>query len=83
MLGKKDADGTHKVMMDKDAFINRVRGYQDLAERMRAVASYKNTNLSDVTISRKLIVDENDHAVKTRIPGTPVFLFDVYGNLRL
>ena len=57
-------------MMDKDAFINRVRGYQDLAERMRAVASYKNTNLSDVTISRKLIVDENDHAVKTRIPGT-------------
>ena len=27
-------------------------------------------NLSDVTISRKLIVDENDHAVKTRIPGT-------------
>ena len=70
MLGKKDADGTHKVMMDKDAFINRVRGYQDLAERMRAVASYKNTNLSDVTISRKLIVDENDHAVKTRIPGT-------------
>ena len=37
---------------------------------MRAVASYKNTNLSDVTISRKLIVDENDHAVKTRIPGT-------------
>ena len=70
VLGKKDADGTHKVMMDKDAFINRVRGYQDLAERMRAVASYKNTNLSDVTISRKLIVDENDHAVKTRIPGT-------------
>ena len=56
--------------MYKDAFINRVRGYQDLAERMRAVASYKNTNLSDVTISRKLIVDENDHAVKTRIPGT-------------
>lgn len=70
VLGQRDADGTHKVMMDKDAFINRVRGYQDLAERMRAVASYKNTNLSDVTISRKLIVEENDHAVKTRVPGT-------------
>ena len=26
-------------MMDKGAFINRVRGYQDLAERMRAVAA--------------------------------------------
>ena len=24
-------------MMDKDAFINRVRGYQDVAERVRAV----------------------------------------------
>ena len=49
---------------------NRVRGYQDLAERMRAVAASKNANLSDVTISKKLIIEENDHAVKTRIPGT-------------
>ena len=37
---------------------------------MRVVVSYKNINFLDVTISRKLIVDENDHAVKTRIPGT-------------
>ena len=57
-------------MMDKDAFINRVRGYQDLAERVRAVAASKNANLSDVTISKKLIIEENDHAVKTRVPGT-------------
>lgn len=35
VLGSKNEDGTHTVMMDKDAFINRVRGYQDLAERMR------------------------------------------------
>ena len=63
-------EGTHTVMMDKDAFINRVRGYQDLAERMRAVAASKNANLSDVTISKKLIIEENDHAVKTRVPGT-------------
>ena len=41
VLGKKNEDGTHTVMMDKDAFINRVRGYQDLAERMRAVAASK------------------------------------------
>lgn len=70
VLGSKNEDGTHTVMMDKDAFINRVRGYQDLAERMRAVAASKNANLSDVTISKKLIIEENDHAVKTRIPGT-------------
>ena len=47
VLGKKNEDGTHTVMMDKDAFINHVRGYQDLAERMRAVAASKNANLSD------------------------------------
>ena len=69
-LDKKAVDGTHKVMMDKDAFMNRVRGYQDLAERMRAVAASKNTNLTDVTISKTLIIQENDHAVKTRVPGT-------------
>ena len=70
VLGSKNEDGTHTVMMDKDTFINRVRGYQDLAERMRAVAASKNANLSDVTISKKLIIEENDHAVKTRVPGT-------------
>ena len=42
----------------------------DLAERMRVVAASKNMNLSDVTISKTLIVQENEHAVKTRIPGT-------------
>lgn len=70
VLDKRDESGNYKVVMDKDAFLNRVRGYQDLAERMRAVAAAKNTNLSDVTISKTLIVKENDHAVKTRIPGT-------------
>lgn len=70
VLDKRDADGNYKVVMDKDAFLNRVRGYQDLAERMRAVAASKNMNLSDVTISKTLIVQENDRAVKTRIPGT-------------
>lgn len=69
-LGKKDESGMHKVMMDKDAFINRVRGYQELADRMRVIAASKDSSLSDVTISKTLIKDENDHAVKTRIPGT-------------
>lgn len=70
VIGKKGADGEHKVIMDKEAFLNRVRGYQSLAERMRAVSASKNLNLSDVTISKKLIVAENEHAVKTRVPGT-------------
>ena len=70
VLGSKSEDGTHKVMMDKEAFINRIRGYQSLADRMRAISASKNTNLSDVTISKTLIAEENDHAVKTRVPGT-------------
>ena len=37
---------------------------------MRAISASKNTNLSDVTISKTLIAEENDHAVKTRVPGT-------------
>ena len=70
VLGAKNEAGEHKVIMDKDAFLNRIRGYQNLAERMMAVSASKNTNLSDVTISKTLIVQENDHAVKTRVPGT-------------
>lgn len=70
VLGKKDESGEHKVIMDKEAFLNRVRGYQTLAERMKAVSASKNMNLSDVTISKNLIVAENEHAVKTRVPGT-------------
>ena len=37
---------------------------------MKAVSASKNMNLSDVTISKNLIVAENEHAVKTRVPGT-------------
>ena len=70
VLGEKNASGEHKVIMDKEAFLNRVSGYQTLAERMRAVSTSKNMNFSDVTISKNLIVAENEHAVKTRVPGT-------------
>ena len=69
-LDKGDESGNHKVMMDKEAFQNRIRGYQDLADRMRAVAASKHMNLSDVTISKTLIQTENERAVKTRIPRT-------------
>lgn len=62
--------GQYKVLMDKEAFQKRIRGYMEISERMRAVAAAKKTNLSDITVSKTLIADENDHAVKTRIPGT-------------
>ena len=70
VLGTKNASGEHKVIIDKEGFLNRLRVYQSLAERMRAVSASKNMNLSDVTISKNLIVEENEHAVKTRVPGT-------------
>lgn len=70
VISKRDADGTHKVLMDKEAFGNRIRGYRDLAERMRAVAKSKDMNLADVTISKTLIAKESETAVKTRVPGT-------------
>jgi len=69
-LSERDDEGLHKVIMNREAFYNRIRGYNELANRMRTVAASKNMNLSDVTISKTLIVQESDHAVKTRVPGT-------------
>lgn len=66
----KENDGQHKVLMDQEAFSNRIRGYKELAERMQTVSVMHNTNLVDITITKKLITEENDHAVKTRVPGT-------------
>ena len=70
VLAKGNDTGHYKVLMDKEAFKNRIRGYQDLAEKMRAVAKSKDTSLVDITISKTLIIEENELAVKTRIPGT-------------
>lgn len=67
---EKGKDGLHKAVMDKDAFLNRIGGYKELAGRMQQAAMNQNGNLLDITITKKLIVEENDHAVKTRIPGT-------------
>lgn len=66
---REDIRKMHKLQ-EQYLFTNRIRGYQSLADRMRAISASKNTNLSDVTISKKLIAEENDHAVKTRVPGT-------------
>ena len=66
----KEEGGKHRVIMDKDMFLNRMKGYRELAQRMQAVAAAQNPDLTDITITKKLITEENDHAIKTRIPGT-------------
>lgn len=70
LLGRKNDAGVHKVMMDEEAFKNRLKGYQELADRMKRIEISHNMDLSDITISKKLIISENDHAVKTRVPRT-------------
>lgn len=70
LLGRKNDAGVHKVMMDEEAFKNRLKGYQELADRMKRIEISHNMDLSDITISKKLIISENDNAVKTRVPGT-------------
>lgn len=69
LIEQPDEHGMCKVVMDKDSFDKRVGKYQALTNRMRQIAASKNTNLLDITITKKLIVEENDHAIKTRIPG--------------
>ena len=66
----KAEGGQHKVLMNKEVFLSRMKGYRELAQRMQAVAAAQNPDLTDITITKKLITDENDHAIKTRIPGT-------------
>ena len=66
----KDKNGQYKVLMDKKAFLNRMGRYQELVQRIKAVAAAQNPDLTDITITKALIAEENDHAIKTRIPGT-------------
>lgn len=65
-----ESENTYKAVMDKDAFLNRIQGYKQLADRISAIQSYSNPSLTDITISKTLIAEENDRAVKTRVPGT-------------
>ena len=69
MLGKADQNGQYKVVMDREAFEKRLEKYRELTNRMKQIAASKDTNLTDITISVKMIEAENDHAVKTRVPG--------------
>lgn len=69
VLDKPDETGQYKVVMEKEAFERRIGRYQELTNRMRQIAAAKNTDLLDITITKKLIAEENDHAIKARIPG--------------
>lgn len=70
VLDVSDTNGKRKVLMDTQTFEKRLQSYRILADRIQAVAKSQDTSLEDVTISKTLIVAENDRAVKTRIPGT-------------
>ena len=69
VLDKENEGGRHKVLMDKETFLARWKGYRELAARMQTVSLAQDKNLVDITITKQLIKEENDHAVKTRIPG--------------
>lgn len=70
VVDSPDEKGQYKVMMDRETFDDKIRRFKELSERMRIISASKNTNFADITIAKKMIAEENDHAVKTRIPGT-------------
>lgn len=69
VLDRADDAGNYRVIMEREAFDRRLSRYQELSSRMRQIATSKNTSLLDITITKKLVAQENDRAVKTRVPG--------------
>ena len=70
VVDKPNEQGQYKVIMDSDSIDAKVNRFQELTNRMRTIAAAKNTNLVDITIAKKMVFEENDHAIKTLIPGT-------------
>lgn len=69
VLDRADEAGNYRVIMEREAFDRRISRYQELSSRMRQIAASKNTSLMDITITKKLVAEENERAVKTRVPG--------------
>mgnify|MGYP007077845713 FL=1 len=69
VVSEPDGQGNYPVVMDQESFEKRINRYRELSNRMRQIAAAKNTALTDITITKQLIAAENDHAVKTRVPG--------------
>lgn len=44
--------------------------YDGIGNRIKQSVVLNNENLVDITVSKKMVAEENSHAVKTRIPGT-------------
>lgn len=70
VLEKEETVGNYRILHDKDTLTKKLRDYQVLADRFKVVSKSKDANLLDVTISKTLILQESETAVKTRIPGT-------------
>lgn len=70
VLAQADTAGSYRPIIDRDAFNNRIRSYRSLADRIKAISKSQQANVTDITISKTLIVEENENAVKTRVPGT-------------
>ena len=62
--------GLYTVLMDREGFEKRIKSYQELFGRIQSVAQNQNQNLLDITINKSLVVEENDRAIKTKVPGT-------------
>ena len=67
---KKTEEERYQPVIDKKEFTERTSRYREISGRVQAVSQMQNKNLLDISISKQLIAEENDHAVKTRIPGT-------------
>lgn len=70
VLAQADREGSYKPIIDRDAFGNRIKSYRALADRIKAISKSQQANVMDITISKTLIIEENENAVKTRVPGT-------------
>ena len=70
VLAQADREGSYKPIIDRDAFGNRIKSYKALADRIKAISKSQQANVMDITISKTLIIEENENAVKTRVPGT-------------
>lgn len=67
---KRTEEGRYQPVIDKNEFTERISQYKEISGRIQSASQVHNKNLLDISVSKQLIAEENDHAVKTRIPGT-------------
>ena len=67
---KRTEEGRYQPVIDKNEFTERISRYKEISSRMQTASQVYNKNLLDISVSKQLIAEENDHAIKTRIPGT-------------